>query len=77
MDKKLLSTVRGFVSLAMNGDSEKAGKEIEAHLAAGGNFDEIMKEIEKAVKTSGFFRALGERPTQGTATGKSKAKIEE
>ena len=77
MDKKLLSTVRGFVSLAMNGDSEKAGTEIEAHLAAGGNFDEIMKEIEKAVQTSGFFRALGERPTQWNLAGKSKAKIEE
>ena len=37
---------------------DKAGKEIEAHLASGGNFDEIMEDINRAVEESGFFRAL-------------------
>lgn len=64
--------MRGFVSMAMNGDSEKAGTEIEAHLAAGGNFDEIMKEIEKAVQTSGFFRALQQSQKTGNPASKSK-----
>lgn len=73
MDKKLLSTVRGFVSLAMNGDSEKAGREIEAHLANGGNFDEIMKDIERAVKESGFFRTLSKSQAKGNSAGKGKA----
>ena len=58
MDKKLLSTVRAFLALAMGGDTDKAGKEIEAHLASGGNFDEIMEDINRAVEESGFFRAL-------------------
>ena len=38
MDKKVLSTVRAFLALAMGGDAEKAGKEIEAHIASGGKF---------------------------------------
>lgn len=58
MDKKVLSTVRAFLTLAMGGDTDKAGKEIEAHLASGGNFDEIMEDINRAVEESGFFRAL-------------------
>ncbi len=72
MDEKMLSTVRGFVSLAMGGDFDRAGDEIEAHLANGGNFDEIIKEIEGAVKESGFFRALSKNQTQGNTTSKSK-----
>lgn len=58
MDKKALSTVRAFLALAMGGDVEKAGKEIENHIAAGGGFDEIMEDINRAVEESGFFRAL-------------------
>ncbi len=58
MDKKVLSTVRAFLALAMGGDVEKAGKEMEAHIASGGSFDEIMADISRAVEESGFFRAL-------------------
>ena len=58
MDKKALSTVRAFLALAMGGDAEKAGKEIEAHIPSGGKFDDIMQDINRAVEESGFFRAL-------------------
>ena len=58
MDKKILSTVRGFLALAMNGDYEKAGKEMEEHLRNGGSLDETLEEINKAVEESGFFQAL-------------------
>lgn len=58
MDKKVLQAVRAFLALAMGGDAEKAGKEIEAHIASGGNFDEIMEDINRAVGESGFFQAL-------------------
>jgi len=58
MDKKILSTVRGFLALAMGGDYVSAGKEMEAHLAKGGSLDEMMEEINKAVENSGFFQAL-------------------
>lgn len=58
MDKRVFSTVRGFVALAMNGDYEKAGEEIEEHLKNGGSLDEVLEEINKAVEESGFFQAL-------------------
>ena len=58
MEKKTLSTVRGFLALAMDGDLEKAGAELEAHLVAGGNVEDVVVEIGKAVEESGFFQAL-------------------
>ncbi len=58
MDKKVLSTVRAFLALAMGGDIEEAGMEIEKHIASGGGFDEMMKDISRAVEESGFFQAL-------------------
>lgn len=58
MDKKILSTVRGFLALAMDGDMEKAGSEIERHLAQGGSMEPIMDEINRAVSESGFFHSL-------------------
>ena len=58
MDKKVLSTVRAFLALAMGGDREEAGMEIEKHIASGGGFDEMMKDISRAVEESGFFQAL-------------------
>ncbi len=58
MDKMILSTVRGFLALCMNGDFEKAGSELEAHLENGGSLDEILQEINNAVEQSGFFQAL-------------------
>lgn len=61
MDKKVLSTVRGFLALAMDGDEEKAGREMEMHLANGGDLNEMMEEINRAVQTSGFFQALSKK----------------
>lgn len=58
MDKRVFSTVRGFVALAMDGNFEKAGEEIEEHLNNGGSLDEILEEINKAVEESGFFQTL-------------------
>ena len=58
IDKKALSTVRAFLALAMGGDAEQAGKEIEAHIASGGKFDEIMEDISRAVEESDFFQTL-------------------
>ena len=38
MDEKMLSTVRGFVSLAMGGDFDRAGDEIEVTFGKRGKF---------------------------------------
>lgn len=61
MDKRVLSTVRGFLALAMDGDYESAGREMQAHLANGGTLDEMMQEINRAVSESGFFQALAKK----------------
>lgn len=65
MDKKVLTTVRGFLALAMNGDYQRAGKELEAHLSKGGSFDQMLQEINKAVESSGFFRGLSQSTQKG------------
>ena len=57
MDQKVLSTVRGFLALAIGGDLEKSGQELEAHLSKGGSLDQMLREINQAVENSGFFRA--------------------
>ena len=72
LDKKPLETIRAFVALAMNGDIAKAGKELEEHLIAGYDVEDIMKEISRAVTESGFFRALGKRTAAGNGTSAQK-----
>lgn len=67
MDQKVLTTVRGFLALAMGDDMEKAGMEIEQHLASGGSLDPLMESINKAVNESGFFRALSQSQEKGNA----------
>ena len=67
MDQKVLTTVRGFLALAMDDDMEKAGMEIEQHLASGGSLDPLMESINKAVNESGFFRALSQSQEKGNA----------
>lgn len=60
MDKKVLTTVRGFLALAMDGDFEKAGKELQLHLDNGGSMNHLLQEINKAVEESGFFQAMNQ-----------------
>lgn len=75
MDGKVLSTVRGFIALSMDGDVERAGVELQEHLVAGGQLDELMEEINWAVENSGFFQALSK--SQKKANGESKSKLPE
>ena len=55
-----LSTLRAFVALAV-GDTEKAGKELEAHLEGGGNLEDVMQEVNAALQNSGFFQRMQQR----------------
>ena len=57
---KPLSTLRAFVALAV-GATEKAGKELETHLANGGSLEEVMKEVNAALQKSGFFQRMQQR----------------
>lgn len=72
MDKKPMAAIRGFISLAIGGDLEMAGKELEMHIINGGKLDDIMQEVVKAVNESGFFRALSQTTTKETSTSKDK-----
>lgn len=54
---KPLTTLRAFVALAV-GDTEKAGKELEAHLANGGSLEDVMKEVNTVLQNSGFFQRM-------------------
>lgn len=76
MDKKVLTTVRGFLALAMKTDMEAAGKELEGHLASGGNINEMVEEVNRAVNESGFFRSLSKTQEKANRTGK-KTETEE
>lgn len=55
---KPMSMVRAYAGICMNIDSQIAGKELEAHLINGGNFDEIMEVISTEMENSDFFRSI-------------------
>lgn len=73
---KPLTMIRGFVALTI-GDSEQAGKEIEAHLINGGSLVDIMAEITEAIDNSGFFHALGATPTKKVSKTKTPTETKE
>lgn len=76
MDKKVMTTVRGFLALAMNSDMESAGRELEEYIASGGKMETIVEEMNRAVSESGFFQALSQKAKTENRTDK-KAETEE
>lgn len=72
--KKPIGAIRGFVALAMKGDLEQAGKELEQHIINGGNFEEITKEVGDAIQESDFFRSLQEGQKAKATKGTKQAK---
>lgn len=78
MTKKPMSMVRAYFALCFNGDKEKAGNEIEAHVKHGGNFNDIYTVMGEEMNDSDFFRALNQKEEQETPTveGKKGAKAE-
>jgi hypothetical protein len=64
MSKKPMSMVRAYVAVCFNGDKEKAGEEIENHVKAGGNFNDIYKVMGEEMNDSGFFQALSQTTTE-------------
>lgn len=63
--KKLLPQIQqfdekaivSFLSLAFGFDEKKTCEAIDQHFSDGGDFVELIEEIEKAVEESGFFQA--------------------
>ncbi len=61
MTDKPMSMVRAYFALCFNGTKEEAGKEIEAHVISGGNFNDIYEVMGAEMNESGFFQALKEK----------------
>ena len=55
--KQSMKTVRALVALVMDCDMDKAGKEIDQHLANGGKFSDFAVLIEN-LTDSDFFRNI-------------------
>ena len=69
---KPMSVVRAYLAVCADKDMEFAGEEIQAHIIAGGTFEEIMQIMSEKMDESDFFRALQTRTednlTEGTET---------
>ena len=62
---KIATTVRGLVAWITGMDIRSASKEIEKHIAGGGNIVEIMTAVNDAMQSSGFFsQKTGEEKQQ-------------
>ena len=58
MQKKPMSMARAYFALCFNGSKEDAGKEIEAHVKSGGNFNDLYSVMGDEMNDSDFFQAL-------------------
>ena len=65
--------MQAYVAEVMKTDPEKAGNEIDAHLANGGSFEDIANGLSEAFNESGFFQALN-KTAEATAPKDSKEK---
>lgn len=65
---------RAYFSLCAYVDKDTAGKEIEAHIVAGGTLEELMRIIYDKLQKSDFFQAIQKRAE--TKTRKYQAKTE-
>lgn len=58
LGRKPMITIRAYIALCMNATLEVAGKEIEKHIANGGNLEDAIKVMSDLMEESDFFRAL-------------------
>lgn len=58
---KPMSLVRAYFSLCSDKGKEFAGKELEAHLIKGGEFDDIMNAMSEEMDKSDFFLTLSQK----------------
>lgn len=54
-DLKLATMARGLTAWIMRVDAQTASKELEAHIANGGNIVDIISRTTEALQKSGFF----------------------
>ena len=66
MRDKPMSMVRAYFMLCFNGSKEEAGKEIQAHVIAGGDFNAIYDAMGAEMNDSDFFQALNKKEDEET-----------
>lgn len=64
MQKKPMSMARAYFALCLNGDKERAGKEIQEHVKHGGDFNELYTVMGEEMNESDFFRALNSKQNE-------------
>ena len=64
IDKKPMSLIRAYIAFSANISKEEAGKEIEGHLANGGDFKDMYEVMSEMMQDSGFFRSINKGTTQ-------------
>ena len=74
MAKKPMSMARAYFSLCFNGSKEDAGKEIQAHVVAGGNFNDLYEAMGAEMNESDFFQALNKKADEETPKMEKKEK---
>lgn len=74
MNKKQMATMRAYFALCAGMSNEQAGKEMEAHVIAGGNFEEISTVLNEEMDKSDFFRALIKTEEEEVAENQTKEK---
>ena len=66
MSQKPMSMARAYFALCFKGSKEDAGKEIQAHLIAGGDFNDLYKAMGDEMNESDFFQALNKAQSEET-----------
>ena len=72
MQEKPMSMARAYFAECFNGDKEKAGEELQAHVIAGGTFDDLYKVMGDEMTESDFFQALNQKQDEKTQTVESE-----
>lgn len=67
--QKPMSMVRAYFGLCAKKNRAAAGKELEAHIAAGGKLDDISDAMSDEMEKSDFFRSLSETAEKGDQQG--------
>lgn len=74
---KGMAFLRAYFSLSSGLPLSVAGKEIEKHIASGGNLEKLSEAIGNAVDESEFFRNLGTDAKEEVAESPSKTEKKE
>lgn len=70
-EKKPMGMVRAYFGICANLTAEQAGREMEAHIVAGGNLEDIFVAMSKEMTDSDFFRQTNKTVEKKTGKGKS------